>query len=395
MRRLTRFLCLIALIASPAPLLGACQNDSPPVQQLTPAATAAPSLTLLVWHALPQDERAALEDLRRNFEAAHPTVDVQFVAHSADTLLATFRQQTMAGAGPDLLVVPRSELPALAESGLIQALDDSLIDRIMANQPMALSTATLDGTVYGVTLATEFPTLYYRRNLFTPSFASVEDFVAQAKAVGLVIPPTFAATAGLLLAADPEPFDEDGPSPSALLSYFTALADLATGPSVHFTTDPTPFLSGNAPLLIASSNAYLQLADAVGNDLGVTTWPGHGPSSWRVPVQGEPTIAISLNITRQNADAANQFVAYLLAPDSQALWFARTGQAPANPYALPDRELVTAWGNALRWGFPMPIAPESAVDALAALDSAVQEVVLQGMSPAAAVEHVQSALSVP
>jgi ABC-type glycerol-3-phosphate transport system substrate-binding protein len=350
---------------------------------------------LLVWHALPQDERAALEELRRNFEAAHPTVDVQLVAHPADALLETFRQQTLAGAGPDLLVFPRSELPALAESGLIQALDDSLIARIMVNQPIALSTATLSGTAYGVTLATEFPTLYYRRDLLTPSFVSVEDFVAQAKTVGLVIPPTFAATAGLLLVVDPEPFDDDGPSPSALLSYFTALTDLATSPSVHFTTDPAPFLGGSAALLIASSNDYPRLADAVGDDLGVATWPGHGLTSWRVPVQGEPVIAISLNITRQNADAANQVVAYLLAPDSQSLWFARTGQAPVNPYALPDRELVTAWGNALRWGFPVPIAPESAVDALAALDSAVREVVLQGLPPATAVEHVQSALSAP
>jgi len=396
MRRLASFLCVIALNTFFTMLLGACQSDSPSAQQLTSTATPAPPRTLLVWHALPQDERAALEELRRNFEAAHPTIDVQLVAHPADTLLETFRQQTLAGAGPDLLIFPRSELPGLAGSGLIQALDNSLIDAITTYQtPIALSIATLDGTTYGVTLATEFPTLYYRRSLLTPSFASVEEFVAQAKIAGLVVPPTFAATAGLLLAADPEPFDEDGPLPSALLSYFAALANMATTPSVHFTTDPAPFMSGNATLLIASSNDYPQLADAVGNDLGVTTWPGHGPSSWRVPVQGEPVIGISLNITRQSAEAANLFLAYLLAPDSQALWFVRTGKAPANAHAMPDRELATAWGNALQWGLPLPIVPKNAVDALAALDAAVREVVLQGLSPSAAVERVQNALSAP
>lgn len=395
MRRHASIRCLIALIACLAPLLGACQSDSPPTRRPASSATPESPLTLLVWHALPQDERAALEELRRNFEAAHPSVDVQLVAHPADTLLETFRQQTLAGAGPDLLMIPRLELLPLVESGLIQALDESLIDSLMAYQPVALFTAALDGTVYGVPLATEFPTLYYRRSLLDPSFTSVEEFLVQAKVAGLIIPPTFAATAGLLLTADPDPFDEDGPSPSALLSYFTALTDLATSPSAHFTTDPNLFLSGSAGLLIASSNDYPQLASAIGHDLGVATWPGHGLSSWRVPVQGEPLIAISLNITRQSADAANQFVAYLLAPDSQALWFARTGKTPANPYAVPDRELAAAWGNALRWGFPLPIAPESGVDIPAALDLAVQQVVLQGLPPSTAVEQVQDALSVP
>ncbi len=396
MRRLASFLCVIALNTLFTMVLGACQGASPSAQPRRFTATPAPPRTLLVWHALPQDERAALEELRRNFEAAHPTIDVQLVAHSADTLLETFRQQTLAGAGPDLLMVSRSELPGLVESGLIQALDDSLIDAILAYQtPIALSIATLDGTTYGLTLATEFPTLYYRRSLLSPTFASVEEFVAQAKVAGLIIPPTFAATAGLLLAADPEPFDEDGPLPAALSSYFAALADMATAPSVHFTTDPALFVSGSVALLIASSNDYLQLAEAVGNDLGVTTWPGHGLSSWRVLVRGEPVIAISLNITHHSAEAANQFLAYLLAPDSQALWFVRTGKAPANVHAMPDRELVTAWSNALQWGFPLPIAPENAMDTLAALDSTVREVVLQGLPPSAAVERVQNARPAP
>jgi ABC-type glycerol-3-phosphate transport system substrate-binding protein len=220
----------------------------------------------------------------------------------------------------------------------------------------------------------------------------MEDFVAQAQTAGLVIPPTFAATAGFLLALDSDPFGEDGPSKPALLSYFTTLASLSASPLVHFTTDPAAFLNGSAALLVASSSDYPQLAQALGDDLGIAAWPGQG---WRTPLQVGPVIVVSLNITRESANAADQFLAYLLAPDSQALWHARTGQAPANPYALPDRDLLSAWGNTLQRSVPLPIAPQDTAQKLAALDIAIKEVVTERLTPGSAADYVLGAFSTP
>lgn len=371
----------------------ACQSDPSSGEKQAPPATSASARSLVVWHALPQDERLALEDLRRDFEAAHPFVDVQLVPHSADTLLPTFRDQVLAGAGPDLLIIQHTDLPALAETGMIQSLDEALLDALMAYQAeMAFSAASLDGTPYGVVLATEFPTLYYRHSQFTPSFASLEDFTAQAQAASLVIPPTFVATAGFLLAADPAPFDEDGPSKPALLSYFTTLASLSASPLVQFTTDPAAFLNGSAALLVASSSDYPQLVQALGDDLGVVAWPGQG---WRTPIQAGPVIVISLNITRESANAADQFLAHLLAPDSQARWHARTGQAPANPYALPDRDLLSAWGKTLQAGVPLLSAPQGTAQKLATLDIAIKDVVTGRLTPGSATDYVLGAFSTP
>ena len=391
MSRIARFLRVIVLLSTITALPLACQNESSPTAKLRlPTASPEAERTITLWHALDENERAAFEEIRRNFEAAHPALDVQLAAYPADKLLETFRQEVLAGAGPDLLVISRADLPELVRAGLILPLDSSLLDAIITYQAeFVFNAAMLDETPYGVAVAAEFPTLYYRRSLFTPPLASAEEFLAQIKTVGLALPPTFTATAGLLVAVDSNPIDDDGLSPEALHSYFTTLAHLATTPTVHFTTDPTPFIQDEIALLIASSSDYSHLRAAVGDDLGVATWPAQ---TWRIVARADPIVVVSLNITRQNAEAADSFLSYLVSPDAQALWFARTGAAPANPSALAEPGLASAWTNALRWGWPLPFDWETT---LTALDRAVAEVVLQGLSADEAVEQVLSAFPHP
>lgn len=391
MYRIARFLRVIVLLSTITALPLACQNKSSPTTKLRlPTASPEAERTITLWHALDGSERAALEEIRRNFETAHPALDVQLAAYPADRLLETFRQEVLAGAGPDLLIISRADLPELVRAGLILPLDSSLLDAIITYQAeFVLNAAMLDETPYGVAVAAEFPTLYYRRSLFTPPLTSAEELLAQIQTVGAALPPTFTATAGLLVTMDSNPFDDDGPSPEALHSYFTTLARLAAMPTVHFTADPGPFIQGEVALLIASSSDYSHLRAAVGDDLGVATWPAQ---TWRVVASADPVVAVSLNITRPNAEAAASFLSYLVSPDAQALWFARTGAAPANPSALAEPGLASAWTNALRWGWPLPFGWEST---LTVLDRAVAEVVLQGLSADEAVEQALSALPHP
>lgn len=391
MSTIAKLLRITAMLSIVAALMLACQNKtSPPAKPGPPTSSPEAERTITLWHALDRSERAALEEIRRNFEAAHPALDVQLAAYPADRLLGTFRQEVLAGAGPDLLIISRADLPELVRAGLILPLDSSLLDAIITYQAeFVLNAAMLDETPYGVAVAADFPTLYYRRSLFTPPLTSAEELLAQIETVGAALPPTFIATAGLLVAVDSNPFDDDGLSPKALHSYFATLARLAATPTVHFTTDPGPFLRGEVALLIASSSDYVYLRAAAGDDLGVTTWPAQ---TWRVIASADPLVVVSLNITRQNAEAADSFLSYLVSPDAQALWFARTGAAPANPSALAEPGLASAWTNALRWGWPLPFGWEST---LPVLDRAVAEVVLQGLSADKAVEQVLSAFPHP
>lgn len=380
------FLRLLRVVLLLSAILVACQSETPSLTgPKSFTATSPPARTLIVWHALAGDERAALEEIRRDFETAHPTVDVQLSSVPAASLLESFRQQVLVGAGPDLLIIPRVSLPTLARQGLIQALDDSLLKTITDRQTeIAFAAGTYDGLPYGLALATEFPTLYYRRSLVAPSFTSATELLSQAESAGMVVPSVFVATGGLLLNTDANPFDADGPAPASLAFYFRTLARLAASPAVHFTTDRSAFEQGEAALLVASSDDYGQLSALLGADLGVAAWPSQ---DWPVPVNADPVIVVSLNITRSSATAANEFLAYLVSPDAQALWFERTGKAPVNPFALTEPGLAAAWSSALRRGLPLPLEPDDVPQKLVVLDTMVAAVVGDRLSPEKAVEQ--------
>jgi maltose-binding protein MalE len=326
---------------------------------------------------------------------AYPSTDVELEFVDEAALLDKYTVAVMAGAGPDLLFGPAAWVPLLKTQGLIQPIGRSALDVVTTNLSESVAHAAyIDGVPYGVAYSAEFDSLYFNRALVqTPPFA-FDDLLNQAASVGLLIPPTFAATSGLYLTAGGQLMDEAAHTlvtQSGLEDYLSQLKTLASSEGVTFTPDQTAFLQGQAGLLIVSSADYPALKTALDADLGIASFPLLTPDPWQTLMTVQP-IMQNLNSTAEAIQAASLFVRFLTTSSTQRDWFEQTGRTPVNPAELADGDLTAAWGQTLEWGVAAPLPDSFQTVMLPALDAAVQAVTLEGKDPAAAAEDTVAAL---
>jgi maltose-binding protein MalE len=367
------------------------ESPAPPTPTIMPAAPQ----PLLIWHSFSGADRESLEQIRLNFEAANPSIDVQLEFVDKAALLDNYKAAVMAGAGADLLFGPAAWVPLLKTQGLIQPIGQSAFDVLTTNLSESVARAVyIDGVPYGVAYSTEFDTLYFNRALVqAPPFA-FDDLLNQAASVGLLIPSTFSATSGLYLTAGGQLMDEAAHTlvtQSGLENYFSQLKTLATSEGVTFTRDQIAFQQGQAGLLIASSADYRALKAALGANLGTASLPLITPDPWRTLMTVQPVMQ-NLNSTAEAIQAASLFVRFLTTSSTQRDWFEQTGHTPVNPAELTDGDLSAAWGQTLEWSTPAPLPDSFQTVMLPALDAAVQAVTLEGKGPAETAADVVAAL---
>lgn len=386
--RLFNKLLLIALAA----ILVACAQDdnsrrtTGPAQQ--PSATPSAPQPLVIWHAYEEPERSALEQIRRDFEIAHPAIDVQLVAYPLVDLRQEFRTAVLAGAGPDLIIGPAAWLPSLIAEGLLEPLRDDLVNWTTSRVPdSVVFAAAIDEIPYGAVISAELVTLYANADLLPDAhdLAIFEDVRAAAGQHGLIITPSFFVTSGFFFAEGgilPAETGSGALSQALLEAYLTNMQVLAAAPGITFSTDYNAFLAGQTGLLLASSADYPRLKAALGDDLEVVALPRLVPRPWQTLLAIRP-VMLSLNATAAAIDAANAFIESWLSPEAQRTWFELTGQTPANPAGLDDAALVNAWRLAQPWAVAAPLSESFIEDLQPALDQAVRAVTLEGADPAA------------
>ncbi len=380
-------------LAALAAILAACAQNSGSGQPSgavdQPTGTPAPPQQLVIWHAYKGPERTALEQIRRDFEIAHPMIDVQLVFFPQAELRDSFETAVLAGGGPDLLIAPADWLPSLTVEGLLEPLRAGLLNWMTTRIPeTAVNAAGFDDVPYGAVFSVELATLYSNHALVPDAdqVDSVDDLRALASGHGLIITPSFSVTSGFYFAQDLALMDQYGMrlvTQAALEVYLTELQTLAAAPGIAFSADQSSFLAGQTGLLLASSSDYLGLKAALGGDLRVVALPRIIPLPWRTLLDVRPVL-FSLNMTAAAIDAANTFMEFWLGPDPQRIWFEQTGQAPANPAGLDDPALLNAWRDAQAWAVPAPLARAFNDDLRPALDQAVRAVTLDGADPSAA-----------
>ena len=376
-------------------LLSACgtpQEETPPSPTPIPTATPAPR-TLVVWHPFSGEEAQALEHMRLNFEAQYPHIDVQLRAYPAAELFDAFVAAAEAGGGPDMLLGPATWAGTLAEQGWLAPVPWDTYDTLADFIPQALIYATqLGEDAFGVPFSAEFATLYFNRALMPEAPQTYTELQTQARAVGLLVAPNFAATSGLY-------FQDNGPdalgrawlTQAGAEAYLARVQQLSEQRGVTFAEEWELFTAGQVGMLLASSEAYTALHEALGDELGVAPPPMLMPHPWRALARS--TVAMqSINATRAAQEASELFWRYLLTAEAGALWFERTGHVPVNVTALPA-PLYNAWQRTLDDAITLPPYREAAQTELLALDAAVRAVTLEGVPPAAAAEALMEALA--
>ncbi|MGF2949245.1 ABC transporter substrate-binding protein [Microbacterium alcoholitolerans] len=162
---------------------------SAPADSESDAAIDDVTLTLSTW-AHTEQTGVWFDTIIPEFEKANPgiTIDIQQIAFA--DYISTITTQSVAGAGPDIIHVPTpiSSLPAWAEAGFLEPLDDFVAETDVPEEwPESQGAMEWNDTTYGVLTVDYGYTLFYNEALLAEAGVEVpttaEELVAAAKAV--------------------------------------------------------------------------------------------------------------------------------------------------------------------------------------------------------------------
>jgi len=187
-------------------LLAGCGADvvaSQPAAVLSPETPAAKTVTLTVWDQFERDtERAVMDKLNAEFEAAHPGVEISRLVMSFEDLKTSVGSALRDPNGPDIVQINQgADMQAAVRSGLLLSLAPYLSqyawEEDFSASIMARNSFTADGSqfgagnLYGVSPTAEVVGVYYNKGKFEElglaipkTFAEFEALLAKAKAAG-------------------------------------------------------------------------------------------------------------------------------------------------------------------------------------------------------------------
>ncbi len=146
-------------------------------------ALAAP-VELQVWHAYRGEERNALDELLRRYDAAHPEVEVHALAIPFDAFVSKLEAAAPQGNGPDLFIFAHERVGAWASFGgpggtpLVAPLDGEATGGL---HPATVEAFTYEGHLYGLPLAYKCLALFSNRALVAEPPATTDELVAFAR----------------------------------------------------------------------------------------------------------------------------------------------------------------------------------------------------------------------
>lgn len=196
-----KFLPYLTVLMLAAMLLAACSGgDATQVPTETPEEPTADETvnesdgknTLVVWDVMTRpEEKAIVDELIADFEAAHPGVTVEREAKNFDDLKTTAALALGSPDGPDVIQVNQgeSDMGSLVQAGLLQPLNDyaeqyGWFDTFSAGLA-ALNSWSEDGkqmgtgNLYGLPLQAEIVGVYYRKDIFKENDLSVPTTYAE------------------------------------------------------------------------------------------------------------------------------------------------------------------------------------------------------------------------
>lgn len=288
----------------------------------TAAAEEELSGTVTVWHYY--DEGAGglfplIDTWKKNFEAAHPDVTVEFQYQPYDQMTSKVTAAAAAGKGPDIVMPAGPFLPEMVKAGAIEPIDsywDAYADKGLFPAP------TQDNNIIdGKRMATQFYTnvvgVYYNTKILTEigaepptSVAEMEAAMEKAKAAGYTGFTTSAATGAggefflvpWLLGTGWTYDNAAAPEALGILQTLEGWRDkgyLSKNDAAGFTATPN-FATGKY-LFAQEGNWNLSTVDKAGVDYGIAVFPGVD----RAVIGGE---LVALGANSKNKDLAWAFV---------------------------------------------------------------------------------------
>lgn len=337
---------------------------------------------IVLWHAWRGEERAALEALCDQFEAAHPGVSVAPLAIPYESLASKLEAAIPRGNGPDLFIFAHERIADWSTRGLIRPVppewtagDDLRPEGLMAPAAAAMR---WEGQGYGLPLGVKSLALFYNRALLPQGPPQTAEallelaarppgegryWLAYEVASAYHAAPWLHATGGGIFADDAAaaqggPVALDQPGNAAAFALIRRLALEVVPPEPSGAMVSQMFNEGRAAMLI--SGPWFLGEVAAGVDWGVAPLPsvaGQPARPW-LTVEG---LFLAADPAAPQADPdALALARYLAGPVGAQIRQDQGRQIVARTDVTGDDPALAAFRAQAASAIPMPVRPEMA-----------------------------------
>jgi ABC-type glycerol-3-phosphate transport system substrate-binding protein len=330
---------------------------------------------------------AAIHD----FKARHPQVDFDVSYYPTSELRSAFEAEAAAHQGPSVVIGPSTWGPAFMDQGWIRDISPFLLPSQQSSiQPVVWGQVADSTRVLGLPLTLEGNVLYRNTSLVPDPALSVDGLIQATTALKaeqgfgasldfgfLFSVPQLAACGVALDTQAVLPFDEAGGE--CWLGLMQRLGQ-AGKPVFNSDDDRSRFEAGQSAWLVDSSLEIDNLGQAIGDsNLAIDPWPLDETTGGRLNgyVWSENAY-LTTTSSRSDLEASWAFLAYLLAPETQAAMDDVEGarRIPSVVAAPLTDPILTQARQALETGLPRPF-PEDLNRLTGPLDTALRLVVGQ------------------
>ncbi|MBK8047773.1 MAG: extracellular solute-binding protein [Anaerolineales bacterium] len=293
----------------------------------TPATRCPDSPAIIsVWHALRQDEAAALERIATSFALECTGAEVSFEYVDYNEISDTFAEAVKSGQGPDVFFESSRWLPPLVDQKVLRDVSGRVnADVLQQFIPGAVESMRQDGRLYGIPESVTTLALFYNRGLTKKLPIDLDDLL---QSVGpnhhLALPATFFyGYWGMVpfggFEIDPESGKVTDSTALEPWLEWLKMAQQLPGVDIYdsITRAEDQFAAGKATYLVSGPWSLARLRKELGTGaFGVVALPAgpFGPGSPMLQVQG---LMISAAADEAAVDTAIAFAEYLNAPESQ------------------------------------------------------------------------------
>jgi arabinogalactan oligomer/maltooligosaccharide transport system substrate-binding protein len=296
-----------------------------------------PRNAVLLWHNLPEQEAAALENVIDRYRRANPEREVIVQAQGAD-MDAQFLRATRSGLGPNLLLTSSTGLRELVASETILPLDQRLsADDLARYLSVALRTLQIDGQLYGQPMAVATQVLYYNRALADQPPSTLDQLMEAVNGgQRILLNSQFLEMVWSARAFGVELFDSQGnpQDTTAGIANWLAWAEQVRDTPGFILDDNSEalrnrFLEGDIPYYIGRSDELSALSAALDADLGVAPLPA-GPGGSAGPPLTTTALLINALSSERQIQHSLELVRFITSSDQQAALMREASLAPAN-----------------------------------------------------------------
>ncbi len=342
------------------------------------------AVQLTIWEQRDPQEKGVMEEVLRDYQAAHPNVQVSLVHYDTENLRTQYQTAALANGGPDLVYGPSDQVGPFSVLKIIQPMDDFLPGEDW-NRFLPAALDTLDGHVWSLPdqVGNHLNLLYNTEAVKSPP-QTFDQWVEIAKGAMTTQADGRTDRYGLAFEFN-EPFwlvpfltayggwvmdDQNRPTldTPAMVKALTFVSDLREKDKVvprecNYQLMDTLFKTGKAAMIINGPWSFGDYGKA-GVPFALARIPRATPGGpWAAPMIGTKGYSVNVNLDKSKEATVKDLLAYLSSEKVTARFATELGILPSvkEAYDLPEIKndaILQASLEQWKVGRRMPVVPE-------------------------------------